>query len=37
MNKEEFIKKLDENIKKMNINLSNRELEKFYKYKELLI
>ena len=37
MNKEEFIKKLDENIKKMNINLSNSELEKFYKYKELLI
>ena len=37
MNKEEFIKKLDENITKMNINLSNSELEKFYKYKELLI
>ena len=37
MSKEEFIKKLDENIKKMNINLSNSELEKFYKYKELLI
>lgn len=37
MKKEEFIKKLDENIKKIDINLNNSELEKFYKYKELLI